>query len=201
MGPSGAGKSTLAALLNRFYEPTSGTLLVDDIDMSSLSRDEYLARVSVVRQAPALFTDTVANNIGKLDELGFTLLCKYDSESYSCSWVCGLFFTLANMLVYNTVAFPSLLSFSAYGAVAYRQVTREDIIAAAKAANAHSFISSLPEVCEACLLSSRLLTYSPSVFELLMLCRPFDGLHRDADMLLSTPSIMRTNNVCASSGV
>jgi ABC-type multidrug transport system fused ATPase/permease subunit len=64
VGPSGAGKSTLAALLNRFYLPSSGSLLVDGVAITALSRDEYLERVSVVRQAPALFTDTVANNIG-----------------------------------------------------------------------------------------------------------------------------------------
>ena len=39
----------------------------------------------------------------------------------------------------------SFSSFPAYGAVAYREVTREEIIESAKAANAHSFISSLPE--------------------------------------------------------
>jgi ABC-type multidrug transport system fused ATPase/permease subunit len=65
VGPSGAGKSTVAALLNGLYEPTSGAIRVDGVGRARAggSNDAYLRRVSVVRQAPALFTDTVANNI------------------------------------------------------------------------------------------------------------------------------------------
>ena len=65
VGPSGAGKSTIAALLNRFYEPTSGVFTVNGILSTDISRDDYLRYVSVVRQSPALFTDTIANNIGR----------------------------------------------------------------------------------------------------------------------------------------
>ena len=65
VGPSGAGKSTIAALLNRFYEPTSGVFTVNGVLSSEISRDDYLRYVSVVRQSPALFTDTIANNIGR----------------------------------------------------------------------------------------------------------------------------------------
>lgn len=64
VGPSGAGKSTIAALLNRFYEPTSGLFTVNGVRSSDIARDDYLRHVSVVRQTPSLFTDTVANNIG-----------------------------------------------------------------------------------------------------------------------------------------
>jgi ATP-binding cassette, subfamily B (MDR/TAP), member 10 len=64
VGPSGAGKSTIAALLNRFYQPSSGTLSVNGVNSEDISAEEYLQHVSVVRQSPALFTDTVANNIG-----------------------------------------------------------------------------------------------------------------------------------------
>ena len=64
VGPSGAGKSTIAALLNRFYQPSSGTLSVNGVSSDNISAEEYLQHVSVVRQSPALFTDTVANNIG-----------------------------------------------------------------------------------------------------------------------------------------
>lgn len=64
VGPSGAGKSTIAALLNKFYEPTGGSLTVNGISSTEIKRDDYLRHVSVVRQSPSLFTDTVANNIG-----------------------------------------------------------------------------------------------------------------------------------------
>lgn len=64
VGPSGSGKSTIASILNRFYLPTSGNVIIDDsIDMSDISSLEYLDRVSVVRQSPGLFTDTIENNI------------------------------------------------------------------------------------------------------------------------------------------
>jgi ABC-type multidrug transport system fused ATPase/permease subunit len=63
VGPSGAGKSTIASLLNQYYIASDGNTIVDGIDLSLLPRDEYLSRVSVVRQASSLFTDTISNNI------------------------------------------------------------------------------------------------------------------------------------------
>lgn len=63
VGPSGAGKSTIASLLNRFYDVTGGTMIVDGVNSSLLSKEKYLQRVSVVRQSASLFTDTIAANI------------------------------------------------------------------------------------------------------------------------------------------
>ena len=91
VGPSGAGKSTIAALLNGFYDPSKGVLLVNGLSRSSVLKDQYLSQVSMVRQTPALFTDTVASNI-------------------------------------------------AYGAVAYRSVTRDEIIQAAKQVIIHCYM-------------------------------------------------------------
>ena len=71
-------------------------MTVDGVPRADLPRDTYLAAVSAVRQAPALFTDTVANNI-------------------------------------------------AYGAVAYRPVSRADVERAAQLANADAFIRRLPD--------------------------------------------------------
>lgn len=96
VGRSGSGKSTIASLLSLFYTARDGEITVDGLDIHSIPKDEYLKKVSIVRQTPYLFTDTLANNI-------------------------------------------------AYGAISYRAVTMEEIIAAAKNANAHDFIMSLPE--------------------------------------------------------
>ena len=63
VGPSGAGKSTIASLLSRYYRASGGTITVDGLDAATLSDDEYLRRVSIVRQSALLFTDSVFNNI------------------------------------------------------------------------------------------------------------------------------------------
>ncbi|MEZ5899693.1 MAG: ABC transporter transmembrane domain-containing protein [Hyphomicrobiaceae bacterium] len=63
VGPSGAGKTTLFNLLLRFYDPISGTVLVDGVDVSKADLQKVRARISVVPQDVALFADTVAENI------------------------------------------------------------------------------------------------------------------------------------------
>ncbi|CBQ69254.1 related to STE6-ABC transporter [Sporisorium reilianum SRZ2] len=93
VGASGCGKSTVAALLQRLYEPTSGTILLDGTPLSTLSTHWLREHISVVGQTPALFDLTIADNI-------------------------------------------------AYGA--NDAPTQPRIEAAARAANAHTFISALP---------------------------------------------------------
>ena len=63
VGPSGAGKSTIASLLSRYYSSSGGSITVDGADAPTISDDQYLRRVSVVRQSALLFTDSVFNNI------------------------------------------------------------------------------------------------------------------------------------------
>lgn len=94
VGHSGCGKSTLIQLLQRFYEPESGTILVDDIDISLSSANLLRSKVGIVSQEPVLFNRTIAENI-------------------------------------------------AYGDLT-RSVTMDEIIEAARNANIHSFIQSLP---------------------------------------------------------
>jgi subfamily B ATP-binding cassette protein MsbA len=93
VGPSGAGKSTLVDLIPRFYDPTSGSVLLDGHDLRKISLKSLRASMGIVTQETILFNDTVRNNI-------------------------------------------------AYGV---EDVPLERIVDAAKAANAHDFISSLPE--------------------------------------------------------
>lgn len=94
VGPSGAGKSTLVDLIPRFYEPTSGRILLDGTDTREFKLDSLRALTGVVSQDTVLFNDTVLRNI-------------------------------------------------AYGAAGSK--SKEEVIAAAKDANAHDFIMELPQ--------------------------------------------------------
>jgi ATP-binding cassette subfamily B protein len=63
VGRSGSGKSTLARLLLRYYEPTSGRILVDGQDIRTVSASSLRRAIGVVPQDTALFNDTIGNNI------------------------------------------------------------------------------------------------------------------------------------------
>lgn len=93
VGHSGAGKSTLINLLSRFYDPTEGEILVDDIPMTEIKLDDLRRHIGVVLQESFLFPGSIRDNI-----------------SY-----------------------------------AKHNATREEILAAAKAANAHDFIMKFPD--------------------------------------------------------
>ncbi len=93
VGSSGAGKSTFADLLPRFYDPTSGAILIDGIDIRQFELRSLRKSMGIVSQTTYLFNDTVKNNI--------------------------------------TYARPD--------------ATEEEMIAAAKQANAYDFIMELPK--------------------------------------------------------
>lgn len=63
VGPSGGGKSTLADLVPRFYDPTSGAILVDGHDIRDYTVESVRAQIGVVTQESILFNDTIFNNI------------------------------------------------------------------------------------------------------------------------------------------
>ncbi|GAA14432.1 ABC transporter ATP-binding protein [Gordonia alkanivorans] len=63
VGRTGAGKSTIVKLLARFYDPTTGRVLVDGTDIGDLVLSGYRSRLGLVPQEPHLFTGTVADNI------------------------------------------------------------------------------------------------------------------------------------------
>jgi ATP-binding cassette subfamily B protein len=93
VGPSGAGKTTLCSLIPRFYEIDAGAVLIDGIDIRSITLESLRRNIGVVQQDVYLFAGTVLDNIryGKPD------------------------------------------------------ASEDDIIAAAKKANAHNFIMELPD--------------------------------------------------------
>ncbi|MFG0316362.1 MAG: ABC transporter ATP-binding protein [Planctomycetota bacterium JB042] len=63
VGATGGGKTTITALLNRFYEPTGGTILVDGTPVDRFRRRELRARIAYVPQDVFLFTGTVLENL------------------------------------------------------------------------------------------------------------------------------------------
>lgn len=93
VGPSGAGKSTVFELVQRFYDPQQGRILLDGRDIRELGLHQLREHIALVPQQPALFTGDVRYNI-------------------------------------------------AYGRP---EASDEEVVAAARAAHAHEFISNLPE--------------------------------------------------------
>src|SRR6266576_2696037 len=93
VGATGAGKTTLISLLTRFYDPTEGQILLDDVDLREYKLADLRRQFAVVLQEPVLFSLSIADNI----------------------------------------------AYAAPGA------SRDQIVAAAQAANAHEFIERLPQ--------------------------------------------------------
>lgn len=63
VGPSGCGKSTMVNLLQRFYDVSSGRILVDGIDIKSFNLKRHRHRIGIVTQDPILFSGTILSNI------------------------------------------------------------------------------------------------------------------------------------------
>jgi ATP-binding cassette subfamily B protein/subfamily B ATP-binding cassette protein MsbA len=93
VGPTGAGKSSLVSLLPRFYDLTSGSIFIDEIDIRTCTLKSLREQIAIVVQEPLLFSGSIKENIR-------------------------------------------------YGRLT---ATDEEVIEAAKAANAHDFIMALPE--------------------------------------------------------
>ncbi len=63
LGSTGAGKSTLVNLIPRFYDVSSGRILIDGIDIREVTQDSLLQKISIVPQETILFTGTICDNI------------------------------------------------------------------------------------------------------------------------------------------
>ncbi|MBR6159403.1 MAG: ABC transporter ATP-binding protein [Lachnospiraceae bacterium] len=64
VGPTGVGKTTMTKLISRFYEPTSGRILVDGHDINTVTIESLRQNISPVLQDTFLFNGTIAENIG-----------------------------------------------------------------------------------------------------------------------------------------
>ena len=63
VGPSGAGKTTITDLIARFYDVSSGAILLDGIDIREFNQEDLRQLVGIVNQESILFNDTIRNNI------------------------------------------------------------------------------------------------------------------------------------------
>lgn len=93
VGATGVGKTTIASLLNRFYDPQNGSILIDGIDIKDVTLKSLRDNISMVLQDTFLFNGTIYENI-------------------------------------------------VYG---WKEATKEQVLAASKAANAHNFIENLED--------------------------------------------------------
>jgi ABC-type multidrug transport system fused ATPase/permease subunit len=64
VGQTGAGKTTIADLLMRFYEPTSGSITIDGVDLRRIQRESLLDQIAIVTQEAFLFDGSIRENIG-----------------------------------------------------------------------------------------------------------------------------------------
>jgi subfamily B ATP-binding cassette protein MsbA len=63
VGPSGAGKTTLVSLIARFYDVTSGSILIDGVDLRKVRLESVRRKIGIVSQESLLFSVTLAENI------------------------------------------------------------------------------------------------------------------------------------------
>lgn len=69
VGTSGSGKTTLIKLLLGFYKPNKGEIRLNDINLDSYSPSQWRKRCGVVMQEGFIFSDSIANNVGIIDEI------------------------------------------------------------------------------------------------------------------------------------
>ncbi|MEZ5911631.1 MAG: ABC transporter transmembrane domain-containing protein [Paracoccaceae bacterium] len=69
VGPSGAGKTTVIQLLQRFYDPDDGAILIDGQELRQLARDDFRRAIALVPQDPVIFATSARENIrfGRLE--------------------------------------------------------------------------------------------------------------------------------------
>ncbi|HET7176337.1 MAG TPA: lipid A export permease/ATP-binding protein MsbA [Gammaproteobacteria bacterium] len=89
VGRSGSGKSTLVSLLPRFYDPTAGTIVLDDRDLRDYTLDNLREQVAMVSQDVMLFNDTIRNNIayGSLKQRGEAAVLAAAEAAYAIDFI------------------------------------------------------------------------------------------------------------------
>jgi ATP-binding cassette, subfamily B, bacterial MsbA len=91
VGSSGAGKTTLVNLIPRFYDPTEGAILIDNVDLREIRLAALRRQIGIVSQETLLFDDTVRNNIayGK-DEISEGAVIEAARAAYAHEFVVKL---------------------------------------------------------------------------------------------------------------
>lgn len=91
VGSSGSGKTSLLNLLPRFYEPTSGSILIDGVDIRDITIPSLRGQIGIVGQETFLFDDSVRNNIayGRVD-VGMEEITSAAIAAYADQFIKGL---------------------------------------------------------------------------------------------------------------
>jgi len=91
VGSSGAGKTTLVNLIPRFYDPTEGAILIDNVDLREIRLAALRRQIGIVSQETLLFDDTVRNNIayGK-DEINDEAIMEAARAAYAHEFIMKL---------------------------------------------------------------------------------------------------------------
>ncbi len=89
VGRSGSGKSTLASLIPRFYLPTSGEILIDNVPVSEIILENLREHIAVVTQQVTLFNDTISRNIayGNLENASESDIYKAAKKAYALDYI------------------------------------------------------------------------------------------------------------------
>ena len=89
MGTTGAGKTSIIQLLQRMYDATDGKILVDDVDIRSLSLEQLRTGISYVMQDVFLFSDTVNENIklGKKNTTDFGMVRRASTDAQASEFI------------------------------------------------------------------------------------------------------------------
>ncbi len=91
IGLSGAGKTTIVSLISRFYEPSSGRILIDGIDIRDVTLTSLRQMVGLVTQEQILFNDTVRNNIAYgLEETPLERIVEASKAAEAHEFISGL---------------------------------------------------------------------------------------------------------------
>ena len=165
VGPSGSGKSSIMSLLLRYYDPSSGSLLLDGQDIKGINIQSLRSQIGVVSQEPCLFNMSVQDNIAKgRTQIDYSLMAIeqaiQDSDQRQIEQSPLLAKCCASSKGGSSAETGAAASegYTAVGAVTtdgdveLGDVKKDeaakvpvDVVQAAQAANAHDFISNFPE--------------------------------------------------------
>jgi ATP-binding cassette subfamily B protein len=91
VGPTGAGKTTLVNLLTRFYDPLSGRILLDNVDLRDYKLADLRNQFGIVLQEPVLFSTTIAENIAYASpDAGFEEIVAAAKAASAHDFIAGL---------------------------------------------------------------------------------------------------------------